>query len=156
MDSASGTAACTAAVKSCGSFLIMACCFPLLASCSFGQQAHREFYVCVGKSGEGAFFDYISSTAKELGYRPSTGTAEDDRGHVTTVMKATRWTTAIWVTNQIVGPALNDPAGEIIPRHDAFSISVHGLTSAEVGRTYDNLKSKLSHDGYWVNDQRCP
>jgi hypothetical protein len=151
------SAAEVAAVKSCRSFLAIGC-FPLLACCSIGQQAHRELYVCAGNAGEGAFFDYIAEAAKELGYRLSKGTSEDAHRHVTTVVKATGWSTDIWATNQIIVPALNDPAGEIIPRHDAFNISVNGqpFAAKQVDRTYFSLRSKLSRGGYRISDQPCP
>lgn len=144
-------------MKSCHSYLVIAC-FQLLASCSLGQRAHRELHVCAGKVSEGVFFDYISKSAKELGYRPSTGIAEDDRGQVTTVMKATRWTTSIWATNETIGPGLNDPNGEVIPRHDTFVVSVDGAAFAakQVDSTYYLLGSKLSRDAYRIHDRDQP
>ncbi|MBV9529202.1 hypothetical protein [Sphingomonas sp.] len=129
-------------------------CLSFLAACSLVSRAHREFQICAVP--EAAFFNDISNTVNQLGYRASTGTAEDAQGHLTTVMKATRWTTAIWATNQVVFPALNQAGGEVIPRHDAFYISVDGLTSAQVNRAYGSLISKLSHDGYRVSYEPCP
>jgi hypothetical protein len=137
----------------------LALIFALSCGCSVGHSQHRAFYVCVGTKSEQSLFNLMSETTTQLGYWPSTGTATDDRGNVTTVMRASGWTTDVWLENAVTFPKITDPmeSAYVVPSHRQFYVSIDGLPFARerMEATDAFLRSRLMSTGYQVfNDDR--
>lgn len=129
----------------------------LAASCSPSNVVHRELHVCLGGRTEQSLFSYVSKVTEDLGYHPSTGVATDKAGNATTVLKASGWTTSVWLTNAVTFPDLNAPGAnsEVVPSHRQFVLSVDAqapLFRNRVDTTFGQVRAKLSHAGYQLFD----